>query len=73
MRQGGRATTATITWGLLLVVAFLLVRPQGGSTPGASAKPCTGQALVVAASNEKSGLLGEMAADYEDLCKPRNP
>ena len=66
MTQRGRATGATITWGLLLVVAYLLVRPAftGGSTATPSPKPCTGQALVIAASNEKAGLLAELAANF---------
>ena len=64
MSNRGRATGATITWGLLLVVTYLLLRPTGTATTAATARLCASQPLVIAASNEKAGLLTELAADF---------
>jgi Ca-activated chloride channel family protein len=61
MSQRGRASTRiTIVVGALLVVGFFLI-----GRPAAGPAACSASALVVTASNEKSGLLGEMAADFE--------
>src|SRR5687767_5565058 len=64
MSQRGRASTRiTIVVAALLVAGFFLIgRPPGGPAEPAA---CSANALVVTASNEKSGLLGEMAADFE--------
>lgn len=61
MSQRGRASTRlTLLVGALLVGAFYFARPVAPTAP-----PCAATVqLVVAASNEKSGLLGEMAADF---------
>lgn len=61
MSQRGRASTVlTVLAGALLVGGFYLARPAVPTAP-----PCiTNAPLVVTASNEKSGLLGEMAADF---------
>src|SRR4051812_1549411 len=66
MSQRGRATSATLGWGLLLVLIYFAVRPAmpgAGPAPAATAS-CSGQPLVVSASNEKSGLIGDMAAAF---------
>lgn len=60
MSKRGRASTwITLIVGALLVAGFYLWKPP---LPGVSA--CANAPLVVNASNEKSGLLGEMAADF---------
>jgi Ca-activated chloride channel family protein len=60
MSQRGRASTvATLLVGALLVGIFYIARPP---VPGAAI--CANAPLVITASNEKSGLLGEMAADF---------
>ncbi len=62
MSQGGRASTRiTIVVGALLIAGFFLIGRPGGTGPAA----CSANALIVTASNEKSGLLGEMAAEFE--------
>ena len=63
MSQGGRASTRiTLVVGALLVAAFYIV----GGKPSIPSLPavCGTTPLVVLASNEKSGLIGEMAADF---------
>jgi len=60
MSQRGRASTGiTVFVGALLVAGFYIAKP---SLPGTTV--CANTPLVIAASNEKSGLLGEMAADF---------
>jgi Ca-activated chloride channel family protein len=61
MSQRGRASTGlTLLVGALLVGGFYFARPTTPATP-----PCAATVqLVVTASNEKSGLLGEMAATF---------
>lgn len=60
MSQRGRASTGiTVLVGALLVAGFYFVKPQ---LPGTTV--CASAPLVLTASNEKSGLLGEMAADF---------
>jgi Ca-activated chloride channel family protein len=60
-----RSTGATVTWGLVLVLGWVLVRSFSGPTP---APICIVERvqIVIAASNEKAGLLGEMAADFNN-------
>jgi Ca-activated chloride channel homolog len=61
-----RSTGATLAWGLVLVLAFYVFRPPTGSD-NAAPVICTARVdLVVVASNEKAGLLGEMAAAFND-------
>jgi Ca-activated chloride channel homolog len=60
MSQRGRASTwITLAVGAVLVAGFYTAKP---SLPGTTV--CTSAPLVVVVSNEKSGLLGEMAADF---------
>jgi len=60
MSQRGRGSTAiTVIVGAVLVTGFFFFK---GAPP--IVIPCTSAPLVVAASNEKSGLLGEMAAAF---------
>src|SRR6266850_985091 len=58
-KRGRSSTWLTLFVGALLVVAFYNLRPVPLGTPRCASAP-----LVVVASNEKSGLLGEMAADF---------
>ena len=58
-KRGWASTLATLLVGALLVGFFYIARPP---VPGAAI--CANAPLVVTASNEKSGLLGEMAADF---------
>lgn len=61
MSQRGRASTGiTVLVGALLVAGYFIGRPPTPGTPTCN----TSAPLVVTASNEKSGLLGEMAADF---------
>jgi Ca-activated chloride channel family protein len=63
MSQGGRGSTRiTLVVGALLVAAFYII----GGKPSIPSLPvvCGTTPLVVLASNEKSGLIGEMAADF---------
>ena len=61
MSQRGRGSTAiTLIVGALLVGSFYFFSRE--AVPGIT--PCKSAPLVVAASNEKSGLLGEMAAAF---------
>src|SRR6267378_3884076 len=60
MSQRGRPSTAiTVIAGALLVAGFYLFKEAPSVV-----LPCTSTPLVVMASNEKSGLIGEMAAAF---------
>jgi len=66
MSQRGRASTRiTLVAGTLLVAAFYIFQSGLSGLPRFSVAPvCSNAPLVVLASNEKSGLMGEMAADF---------
>lgn len=64
MAQRTRSFGATITWGLLLVLGYVLFRPGTSNPPPPPPAACNSSPLIVTASNEKAGLLSDMAANF---------
>lgn len=64
MSYRSKSSQIAAALGVLLVVGFFVVGPRGAVSITVVAPPCDAAPLMVVASNEKSGLLGQMAADF---------